>query len=96
MLQVAVLGDYIGKVCLPTVNAMNLFDERFTSKAISLSNPDFVHGLIITIFTISLLIAAIRKSLKLITFGISWFFVFHLLESTILPLEIYDRCYRFS
>lgn len=89
ILQIAVLGDYLGKLILPTVGSMNLFDERFTPAAISFSNSAFMKGLLFSLSLSVLLFYAMYKKNPLIVFGVVWFLCFHLMESTILPLEIY-------
>lgn len=89
ILQVAVLGDYLSKLLLPTVGSMNLFDERFLPSAISLFNYEFVKGLLFSFGLLVLFIYAVLKKQRLILFGIIWFLTFHLLESSIFPLEIY-------
>jgi tetratricopeptide (TPR) repeat protein len=89
VLQIAVLGDYLGKLVLPTVSSLNLFDERFTSSAISISNFAFMKGFIFSIGLFVLFIYAIYIKHRLLVFGIVWFLCFHLMESSFLPLEIY-------
>jgi tetratricopeptide (TPR) repeat protein len=89
ILQVSVLGDYIGKILLPSVERMNLFNERFSPAAISFHNSSFLLGLVSSfLFVIVFLIAVIKKN-RLVVFGLTWFVCFHLLESTIIPLEMY-------
>lgn len=89
VLQVSVLGDYIGKIILPTVERMNLFNERFSPSSISIYSSSFLTGLLSSfVFLITFLISKLKKN-KLVVFGLSWFLCFHTLESTIIPLEIY-------
>lgn len=88
-LQLSVVGDYIGKILLPTADRMNLFNERYTASAISLQNNSFLSGLFFSLFFVVVFVLAYVKKNQIIVFGLTWFVCFHLLESTILPLEIY-------
>lgn len=89
LLQPAILGDYIGKVVFPTVSRLNLFVERFQAGVPAELPPFYVLGLFIFLGMLGLGLLALRRSWPLVTFGLAWFFTFHLLESTILPLELY-------
>ena len=89
ILQIAILGDYLHKMVLPTVGSLNLFDERFSSSSISVSNFAFVKGLVFSFGLIVLFIYSVYKKNRLIIFGLAWFGCFHLMESSFLPLEIY-------
>lgn len=89
ILQIAVLGDYVGKLVFPTVSGLNLFNERFTPDAISTDNADFIKGCIFSFILLCVLLFSIAKNNRLIVFGILWFLCFHLMESSFLPLEIY-------
>ncbi|MGK0379113.1 MAG: tetratricopeptide (TPR) repeat protein [Patiriisocius sp.] len=89
ILQVAVLGDYIGKIIFPTVERMNFFNERFSPSAISIYNSSFLIGILFSFFFLILFVISALKKNRLVIFGLTWFVCFHLLESTIIPLEIY-------
>lgn len=89
ILQVAVLGDYLSKLIFPSVGSMNLFDERFTSTSISFSNSNFLKGLFFSFVLCVFGSYAIYKKQRLLVFGLAWFLCFHLLETSIFPLELY-------
>jgi tetratricopeptide (TPR) repeat protein len=89
ILQVAVLGDYLSKLIFPTVGNMNLFNERFTALSISFSNIAFIKGRLFSFALLFLSLYAVYKKNRLLVFGLTWFLCFHLMESTIFPLEIY-------
>jgi tetratricopeptide (TPR) repeat protein len=88
-LQVAIIGDYVGKIILPTVGRMNLFNERFSPSAISMYNSSFLIGLLSCICFLVVFGISVLKKNRLVIFGLMWFICFHLLESTIIPLELY-------
>lgn len=89
ILQVAIIGDYVGKIILPAAERMNLFNERFSPSAISIYNSSFLIGLLSCIcFLVAFGISVLKKN-RLVIFGLMWFICFHLLESTIIPLELY-------
>lgn len=89
VLQGAIVGDYIEKIVLPTVASLNIFDERLVPSSISWSNGDFVSGYIALALSILSWCLAAYKKQRIIVFGFAWFFFFHLMESTIIPLELY-------
>lgn len=89
VLQGAILGDYIGKIVFPTVERLNIFDERFVPSSISWNNGDFISGYVVIGFAVLLWCLASYKKQKLIVFGFAWFFFFHSIESTVIPLELY-------
>lgn len=82
-----VLMDYIGKIIFPVRTPRLFFDDYQLST--SLLSP------VTTLLSIfSLLVALIaslifRKKLPLLSFAVLWFLAGHLLESSVLPLEIY-------
>lgn len=82
-----VLCFYISLILIPRINGFGLFHDD-----IALSTSLFSPWTTITsiIFITCLLATAFyyRKKTPLLTLGIGWFFVGHLLESTFFPLEI--------
>lgn len=87
--QLPVVGDYVFKIILPKVSEFNLFNGDYES----ISSKDFSAGdSLRSAFTIILLltwIASIKMRIKLVALGLSWFFIFHFLESSFYPLEMY-------
>jgi len=82
-----VLCFYISLILIPRINGFGLFHDD-----IALSSSLFSPWTTITsiAFILCLLITAFyyRKKNPLFALGIGWFFIGHLLESTIFPLEI--------
>lgn len=82
-----VLLDYIGKIIFPMQSPELFFDDFQISR--SLLSP------LTTILALASLLAALiasiayRKSFPVLSFAVLWFLAGHLLESTVLPLEIY-------
>ena len=82
-----VLLDYIGKIIFPMQSPELFFDDFQISR--SLLSP------VTTILALASLLAALiasiayRKSFPVLSFAVLWFLAGHLLESTVLPLEIY-------
>ncbi len=83
-----ILFDYIRQIFIPNMGELTLYhDDYKISKSLfdpwtTLIALIGVLGLIITTFLL-------RKKLPLVAFAIAWFFTGHLLESTVLPLELY-------
>ncbi len=85
--QPRILWDYIAKIIFPAHTPTLFFDNFQTSK--SLFSPAT------TLLSITALIATLaaslvlRKRLPLLSFAVLWFLAGHLLESSVLPLEMY-------
>ncbi|WP_372987685.1 tetratricopeptide repeat protein [Marinobacter sp.] len=87
--QAAALGDYILKLIIPQVDAFNLFNGQFeNAKSFNFSSY-FIIRIFVFLVAISLLFYLLKKRKFDFSFGLLWFFVFHLMESSILPLELY-------
>ncbi|MCS5709179.1 hypothetical protein CC99x_009705 [Candidatus Berkiella cookevillensis] len=83
--QINVLSFYIKLIYLPNLSQMSLYHDDF---AIAGSiNLEVILNLIL-LSSFLLCIYLCRKRAALIAFGFAWFFVSHLLESTLLPLEL--------
>lgn len=85
--QPRVLLDYVGKIIFPAHTPALFFDNFQISK--SLLSP--VTSLLSLITLVSALIAslALRNRLPVLSFAVLWFLAGHLLESSVLPLEMY-------
>lgn len=83
--QLHVVPYYIRLIFLPDIGEMSLYHDDFPIQRVF----DLQTALLL-LFIISLFAVAVyyRKKRPIITFGILWFFVCHLLESTVIPLEI--------
>src|SRR5690606_5665434 len=82
-----VLWDYVGRILLPTASSINFYNDDVVISR-SLTSPI---STVWAIFAWLLLIAAtlaFRRKAPLVFLGIFWFLIGHLLESTVLPLEI--------
>ena len=78
---------YLKMIVAPNISEMSLFLDDF---ALSKSLFQPITTILSTIIIALLLVGGLifRKKFILISFGIFWFFSAHLLESTILPLEL--------
>lgn len=85
--ETRVLCLYLSLIFVPRINELGLFHDDIILST-SLISPWTTFSS--TVFIITLLICAIynRKRNPLLALGIGWFFIGHLLESTIFPLEI--------
>jgi hypothetical protein len=76
---------YLKLIFVPLPNSMSLFHDNFPV----VRNFDFPTALIAVTSTASIVLALIyRKAAPWIGFGVVWYFANHLLESTLLPLEL--------
>lgn len=83
--QINALNFYIKLIYLPNLSEMSLYHDDFPIvRSITL---EVILNLAL-LFSCLLCIYLCRKKAALIAFGFAWFFTSHLLESTILPLEL--------
>lgn len=82
------LVSYLGKIVLPIDAGVSLFHDDLPI-SVSVFSP--ISTLFSMLFLLGLAAVGLywRKSQPMLFFGIAWFFVMHLLESTYLPLELY-------
>lgn len=85
--QAVVLWDYVSKIVLPTPKGLNLYNDDFPVFR-SLWSPVVLVSLIAWGVVLTAAVK-LRKSSPLFAFAVLWFVAGHLLESTIVPLEIY-------
>ncbi|MDX1473811.1 MAG: hypothetical protein R3309_06545 [Reinekea sp.] len=87
--QLPIMGDYILKILLPRVSDFNLFSGDYEV----ISGRDFTiidyFRSAITFSFLVILVASVRWKYWMSVLGLSWFFIFHILESTFYPLEAY-------
>jgi len=80
--------SYIRELLIPTVDSVTPFHDSFKP------NDVFIPG-VSTVLSLAVLLILfficwrLRTRYPLITFGLLWFFLGHLVESTTLPLELY-------
>lgn len=83
-----VLFDYLRIIILPNMGELTLYhDDYIISK--NLFTTWTTLPAIIGLIMFAGLAIYLRKRVPLIAFGIAWFFAGHLIESTVLPLELY-------
>lgn len=87
--QLPIVGDYILKILLPRVVDFNLFGGEYeVISGKSFTSIDYFRSAI-TISFLVILVASIRYKWWLSVLGLSWFFTFHIFESSFYPLETY-------
>lgn len=85
--QFRILMHYIQWIIVPNINDLGLYhDDIPLSKSIFRPISTLFSFATICILILGSILA--RKKYPLISFGILWFFIGHILESTILPLEL--------
>jgi len=87
MTEARVLWFYLGLIFFPQLSSFGLHHDDFQLST-GWSTPWTTCSSFIGLAALFFLSWLIRKRAPLITFGLSWFFVGHLMESTILPLEL--------
>lgn len=86
--QGPVLGDYVRKLLLPRLSGSSLYVDNFPISHSLFSPPGTAVYWAIIVGSI-LYAWKMRRRLPLVSFGILFFFCGHLMESTLLPLELY-------
>jgi len=83
-----ILFDYLYQIFIPNITNITLFHDDYRISTSLLNDWPAVFAIIGLIF---LMLSAIflRKKKPMITFAIAWFFAGHLIESTVIPLELY-------
>lgn len=87
--ETRVLFSYAGQILLPRIDQMSLFDES-TTVSRSLFAPLSTVAAIIAMLALTsgAMWAACKNMATPFVFGIAWFLAGHLLESTVIPLEL--------
>ena len=86
--QPRILFDYIYQIVLPKMNNLTLYHDGYIVSKSWLTPWTTLPAILGVIILLTLMIY-LRKKTPLIAFAIAWFFSGHLLESTVLPLELY-------
>jgi protein O-mannosyl-transferase len=82
--QVHVLFFYIRLILLPRIREMSLFHDDYPIT----TGVDFsTLALLLVLIALMVLAWRIRKSHAVFGFGLAWFLISHLMESTVFPLE---------
>ncbi|MFQ5756147.1 MAG: hypothetical protein ACE5H7_08640 [Acidiferrobacterales bacterium] len=87
MTEGRVLFFYLSLILLPRIHAFGLHHDDIVIST-SLFQPWTTLPSLLGLIALLVLALYVRKKHALLTIGILWFFVSHLLESTIIPLEI--------
>lgn len=82
-----ILWFYISLIILPSSSRMGLYHDDITLSTSLLSPPTTLIS-IVGLCTLAITAIITNKRNPILAFGISWFMIGHILESTILPLEL--------
>jgi len=86
--ETRILLDYLKNIILPDMRNITIFHDDFEiSKNLFTPWTTLPSIAIIVSGTISIFI--LRKRYPVLTFGLAWFLAGHLIESTVIPLELY-------
>jgi len=83
-----ILFDYLYHIFIPNMNYITIFHDDYPIST-SLIKPWATIIAIVSLVSLVLFAFIGRKKYPLISFAIAWFFAGHLIESTVLPLELY-------
>lgn len=86
--QPRILFEYIHHILLPSTSDMSIFHDDYIISR-SLLSPWTTLPSIIGVTILIIMSVVLRKKQPLIAFAIIWFFIGHILESTVLSLELY-------
>lgn len=86
--QTRVVTDYLRLIVAPKFHELGLFHDDYTT-SLSLTEPPSTLWCLVFLAALLLTALVLHKRIPWISFGILWFFVGHLMESTFLPLELY-------
>lgn len=86
--QGPVLVDYLDKLLLPRLRGLGLYNDNFPVSRSLLSPPWTLFSWLL-LGGLLALAWRLRQRLPLFAFGIFFYFTGHLMESTLLPLELY-------
>lgn len=87
--QVSALGDYVIETTFPILSNMNLFSGYYESAKSIVISTRFIIGAGTLLSLFAILLYSILRGWVIEAFALLWFFSFHLMESTVLPLELY-------
>lgn len=83
--QIHVVFFYIRLIVLPRIGAMSLFQDDFPVQ----SDWDVTTVLLLgVLLALPYIVFRLRAVMPVISFGLAWFLVSHLMESTVIPLEM--------
>ena len=88
MTESRVLIDYLKRVLLPELGGSGLFHDDYKVSTGLLNPPATILAFLLNGLAVALMFA-FRHKVPLLSFAIAWFYAGHVLESTVLPLELY-------
>jgi hypothetical protein len=86
--EARILIRYLGLILFPVRAEIGPFQDDFPLSTGLFEPPTTILAILLISFLVSLAVS-LRRRLPVYSFAILWFFAGHLLESTIIPLEIY-------
>jgi len=86
--QSRVVVDYLENFFVPQLQGLGLFHDDYTLSH-GLFDPPATFWSAFGLILLIALAAATRTQYPLLFFGVGWFFSGHLMESTVIPLELY-------
>jgi hypothetical protein len=85
--QTRVLWFYVGMLLTPSTATLGIFHDSMVMSSDLLAPPTTLASMLGILALLGAAIAAHRRA-PIFTFGVLWFFIGHVVESTILPLEM--------
>ncbi len=82
-----VLIEYLSQIIFPNINQMTIFHDDIIISNSIIDPVTTIFSIIGIVFC--LIVSFHKKTHTIVKFGILWFFIWHIIESTILPLNIY-------
>lgn len=86
--EARILIRYLGLILFPARSAIGPFQDDFPLSTGLFDPPSTALAILLIGFLISLAVI-FRRKVPVFSFAVLWFFAGHLLESTVIPLEIY-------
>jgi hypothetical protein len=86
--QPRVIVDYLREILLPRIGSQGIFHDGYVASTGLLSPPSTVLS-IAAVALVALAAWRLRARRPLFAFAVCWFIAGHLLESTVVPLELY-------
>ncbi len=86
--ETRILSEYLFKFLLPSPSRFGMFFDDF-SLSTSLISPWTTLPSVVLMVSLIFISIVLRKRFPVVAFALLWFFSGHLLESTIIPLELY-------
>lgn len=86
--QAVVLWEYVGKIVLPRPRAFGIYYDDYAAAAPPWAS--FATAAALAAWCAAVALAVVyRRNVQVLSFAVLWFVAGHLLESTVVPLELY-------